>query len=295
MKFPIQTFLFILISFHPLAKCSFDFTSRFRRQAVSLKPYNYNIISKWGPPKWGDNYPKCYGSKQSPINIDLNNVQEADFPTHLRTTNIDTKPLEIEMRNNGYTAYAMYYWACCAPKMYGGPLKYVYEFIGLHFHWGKDDKSGTEHSVNGEHDAMECHMIFKNTKYGTKEEALEHSDGLCVLALRYTCDPNAEFFDILEAIQMIPEWGNTVKAFYPTTIPLTELIVSGNFSYAYYEGSLTTPPCSESVQWIVNLNRIPMNCEQLDYFRAMTDAHDNPISGNYRQVQNLNDRLVYIS
>lgn len=169
--------------------------TREKREAVTLEPYNYRLAGRFSQPHWGDYYPKCYLTRQSPINIDLSTIKSGVFPTSLRTTNIDTKPLEIEMRNNGFTAYVKYYWACCAPKIYGGPLTNVYEFIGLHFHWGKNDTSGTEHSIGGENAAMEAHMIFRNVKYATKEEALDYEDGLCVFALRYKV-----LWDLLEYI-----------------------------------------------------------------------------------------------
>lgn len=180
-------------SIHLLFSCFFtilvfvagtNFT-RNKREANTLHPYNYRIDGRYGQRNWGNYYPKCYLKRQSPIDINLNNIKFGNFETSLRTTNIDTKPLEVEMRNNGYTAYVSYYWACCAPKIYGGPLKDVYEFMSLHFHWGPNNTCGSEHSVDGKHTTMECHMIFRNVKYGTKEEALDHPDGLCVFALRY--------------------------------------------------------------------------------------------------------------
>lgn len=175
-------FCFSLIFVHSVAAKNL---TRQKREAVTLQPYNYRLAGRFCQRNWGKYYPKCFLNSQSPIDINLNTIKQGDFPTSLRTTNIDTKPLEIEVRNNGYTAYVTYYWACCAPKIYGGPLINTYEFIGLHFHWGKDDTCGTEHAINGEHGSMEAHMIFKNVKYQTKEEALDHPDGLCVFACRY--------------------------------------------------------------------------------------------------------------
>lgn len=168
--------------------CLFSFTdgkNRTSREAVTLQPYNYRVLGRFGQRNWRTHYPKCGLKEQSPINIDLKSIKRGDFPTNLRTTNIDTKPLEIEIRNNGYTALVTYYWACCAPKIYGGPLADVYEFKGLHFHWGTNDTYGTEHSVDGKHGVMEAHMIFKNVKFETKEKALDHPDGLCVFACRF--------------------------------------------------------------------------------------------------------------
>ncbi|XP_063704334.1 carbonic anhydrase 6-like [Culicoides brevitarsis] len=269
--------------------------NRSKREAVTLQPYNYRTLGRFGQRNWRTHYPKCGLNNQSPIDIDLKQVKPGDFPTNLRTTNIDTKPLEIEIRNNGYTALVKYFWPCCPPKIYGGPLTDVYEFVGLHFHWGTDDKSGTEHSVDGQHGAMEAHMIFKNERYESKEKALDHNDGLTVFACRFKCDPTAPPFNLLEGVRLVSKWGDTAKSFYPDTVPLTELIGSPDFHYAFYHGGLTTPPCSESVQWIVNLNLIPMNCSQLNYLRAMKDKRELEISGNFREIQKLNNRSVFIS
>ena len=52
-----------------------------------------------------------------------------------------------------------------------------------------------------------------------------------------------------------------------------------------YEGSLTTPPCSEGVKWLVMTTPIEMSPEQVAQFRAI-------LHGNNRPVQPLNGRTV---
>lgn len=84
------------------------------------------------------------------------------------------------------------------------------------------------------------------------------------------CYIDAKPFQLLEGIRQVQKWGDTVKVFYPDSFPLTELIFSPDFHYAYYQGSLTTPPCSESVQWIVNLNNIPINCSQASHMNIIS-------------------------
>lgn len=156
-----------------------------KREAIDMVSYSYRPTGLYGQYNWPKYFPRCGGKKQSPINIELNKAKPAHFRSTLRTTNIDTKPLGIEMRNNGYTAYVKYDWACCAPRIYGGPLLDVYVFDNIHFHWGQEDSPGTEHRVDGKTADLEGHMVFINTKYETKEEALEHTDGMCIFTLRY--------------------------------------------------------------------------------------------------------------
>ena len=68
-------------------------------------------------------------------------------------------------------------------------------------------------------------------------------------------------------------------------------------SFISYEGSLTTPPCTEGVRWTVLLEPQPISDEQLKHF---TDRYaDNPNfasgAGNNRITQPLNGRIVYQS
>lgn len=71
------------------------------------------------------------------------------------------------------------------PYVFGGRLTGEYELEGLHFHWGNKNNLGSEHTFNDVRFPMEMHIIHRNRKYGTTAEALEHRDGLTVLAFFY--------------------------------------------------------------------------------------------------------------
>ncbi len=60
-----------------------------------------------------------------------------------------------------------------------------------------------------------------------------------------------------------------------------------NKSYYNYSGSLTTPPCSEVVNWYVLKNTITASATQITEFQAI--LHDN-----YRPVQDINGRTISI-
>jgi carbonic anhydrase len=92
------------------------------------------------------------------------------------------------------------------PFITGGGLKDRYNFVQLHFHWGRSF-SGSEHRIDGEqceideiaygiYDSIhfillysyfrypaELHMVHYNSKYGTFSEALSHEDGLAVFGI----------------------------------------------------------------------------------------------------------------
>ena len=71
------------------------------------------------------------------------------------------------------------------PLLSGGPLKSKYQFEQLHFHWGLNDKEGSEHTINRRSSAMEMHVLFRNTQYDDTAEATNYRNGLAVLGFRF--------------------------------------------------------------------------------------------------------------
>lgn len=67
------------------------------------------------------------------------------------------------------------------PNIVGGPLLDEYTFQSLHFHWGTDDSSGSEHSLNNKKYVMEMHCIHKKRDL-TMEAASSMHNGLVVVA-----------------------------------------------------------------------------------------------------------------
>lgn len=65
--------------------------------------------------------------------------------------------------------------------------------------------------------------------------------------------------------------------------------------YFRYDGSLTTPPCFESVLWTVLIDPIPISLRQLHAFRYLHDDNAHLIENTYRQVQKLGNRLLFRS
>ncbi len=65
--------------------------------------------------------------------------------------------------------------------------------------------------------------------------------------------------------------------------------------YYRYDGSLTTPPCFESVLWTVLVDPLEISLPQLHAFRYLHDSHAKIIQNTYRPVQPLGTRILFRS
>lgn len=95
------------------------------------------------------------------------------------------------------------------------------------------------------------HLVFYNSKYKSFDESLNHTDGLTVLGVlyqRYESD-NQFLQAIVEAVREIPDYNN--KRALSRPIDVFRLLPANRESFYRYQGSLTTPPCAEVVNWIV--------------------------------------------
>ena len=63
-------------------------------------------------------------------------------------------------------------------------------------------------------------------------------------------------------------------------------LLPASMDYTFYQGSLTTPPCSEGVRWLVMKNTITMSGEQIAALKEAIGFNNN------RPVQPVNGRLI---
>lgn len=252
------------------------------------------------PDRWAETDPDCGGSRQSPIDI----VRESAAPPPLEHAapllleGGTRKPVSITATNNGHTAQYMFTWTTEAerPTLIGGPLPFgaPYVFQQLHFHWGADNSRGSEHTFDGQVFPLEVHFVFFKLEYGTFEQALAHPDGLAVLGSVY------EIGD--EKVKPGAKWARPLPKIRPASSTITlegrevfslESVAGADWlRYYSYPGSLTTPPCSESVTWIVRDGTYPVAQKDLDELRNLRDGNDQPLVDNFRPPQPLNGRTV---
>ncbi|KAJ8664776.1 hypothetical protein QAD02_006438 [Eretmocerus hayati] len=250
------------------------------------------------PEEWSREFPSCGGHRQSPINIDSGKSLRRKFPP-FNFFEYDLIPESMEIVNNGHTAKLKVTWPKeAAPSIYGGPLKDFYRFAEMHFHWGENDNAGSEHRIDNKSYPLEIHLVHFKRSYETLDEALKYEDGVAVVGYFMSVDQDAKqgWSEGLERMMLsistaggTPEPGQTLPINpFPVSLFNLDSPVDG---YDTYQGSLTTPPCTESVTWFLSRGIKHITSAELDMFRKL--QLDNQDSHNYRPLQPLNDRPIY--
>ncbi|KAL1491973.1 hypothetical protein ABEB36_012484 [Hypothenemus hampei] len=194
------------------------------------------------------------------------------------------------LENNGHTVILKIIRGK-RPRIQGGPLKGIYEFSQLHFHWGPNDTLGSENKINHQSFPLEMHVVMHNIAYGPHKAAKIYG-GLTVLSFLTSISPNDnKNYDKLEEGLLEVQFVSSNKSIRNFG-SLDNLTTVDRKHYFTYEGSLTTPPCSEVVTWIEFVNTVPLSKEQIKAFRSISTTGGR-LTHNFRPVQPINDRFVY--
>ena len=231
-----------------------------------MATWDYSTLH--GPKCWCEHW-KC-GDNQSPIDLV---TKEAKYDSTLaqKPFTFGHKQIPLTLQNPGTTALITPGEG--ASKLYtsGGPLENSYEFAQFHFHWGKVDSRGSEHTVDGKSYSAELHLVHWNSsKYKSFQDCLNHQDGLAVLGMFLELQKdssNSSLEAITKQFKDVEYKGQSVgitNEFDPYS-----LLPKDTSAYWTYPGSLTTPPLSESVVWTVFREPIPVSDAQLKEFRSL--------------------------
>ncbi|XP_043483786.1 carbonic anhydrase 7-like isoform X2 [Leptopilina heterotoma] len=205
-------------------------------------------------------------------------------------------PRGTEITNNGHTVMLVMN-ATVPARISGGPLKNgTYVFEQMHFHWGENDAEGSEDLINNHSFAMELHAVFFKEEYKSMIEAIHHTDGLTVLAYFFEVDdkPNLSFNQIISILPLVEDLDSKDQFSHP--LQLEDFLQPKNLNlqnYFTYNGSLTTPPCTEAVTWIDFKEALQLSHNQIEAFRRIRSTAGQKLTHNFRPVQPLEDRIVY--
>lgn len=234
--------------------------------------------------KWSQEFPECNGRSQSPINIIpdqmISNSRVVFGEGYYR-------PLRGTLKNTGHTAEVD-----LEPKPSLEFNGESYSLQQLHFHWGNNDYEGSEHAIDGNKYSLEMHLVHLNRRFRRLQDAAGKRNGLLVVAVLFHLsrrnNRNIDF--VIEDLEEIRRFNSSREV---NVRPLTSIVpLQDATSLFSYTGSLTTPPCSQEVQWLIFPDQPPVSSEQLNEFRKIQDRKREEVRENFRNLQFINDRRV---
>ncbi len=198
------------------------------------------------------------GDHQSPIDIETIRLKEVPgsglaFRYH---------PSPVDVQNNGHTIEVD-----IEDKNSLNIADKSFMLKQFHFH------EPSEHRLDGVLFPMEMHLVHADSSGKLAVVGVFIKEGV----------PNAALDEIWRQLPDQPQ--EHVHANH--ALDLAKLFPEGH-SFFHYEGSLTTPPCTEGVQWYVLKEPLTLSKEQIEAFRKL-------YHGNSRPVQAANNRPVEIS
>ncbi|XP_006537894.1 carbonic anhydrase 9 isoform X1 [Mus musculus] len=241
---------------------------------------------------WPQVSPACAGRFQSPVDIRLERTAFCRTLQPLELLGYELQPLpELSLSNNGHTVQLT-----LPPglKMALGPGQ-EYRALQLHLHWGTSDHPGSEHTVNGHRFPAEIHVVHLSTAFSELHEALGRPGGLAVLAafLQESPEENSAYEQLLSHLEEISEEGSKIEI---PGLDVSALLPSDLSRYYRYEGSLTTPPCSQGVIWTVFNETVKLSAKQLHTLSvSLWGPRDSRLQLNFRATQPLNGRTIEAS
>jgi carbonic anhydrase len=219
---------------------------------------NWSYSGKTGPEFWGDlkkEYIMCkIGKNQSPVDI------TGAVTASLTPLNIYYNTKAKTFLNNGHTLKA---------EMKDGAKLYIdgkeFKLLQFHFH------TPSENTINGEYFPMEAHFVH-STKNGE----------LAVLSVMFKIgkyNPAIQKF-----INNMPKHAGEKRNICAANLKAKDLLPK-NLEYYRFNGSLTTPPCSEGVRWFVLKTPVEVSAKQIRAFESVMGKNNRPL-------QPINARVI---
>ena len=219
---------------------------------------HWTYDGKDGPNKWATldpAYSECkVGHHQSPI--DIRHAEKADLPP----IQFDYHPSPLSVVDNGHTVMVNY-----APGSFITVGDHRYELTQFHFH------HPSEEYIDGKGFDMVIHLVHSDASGGLAVVAVLLKPGKVNTALQTVWDHLPKEKDKLEAIE-----GVSINA---------ADLLPADHGYYTFEGSLTTPPCTEGVAWYVLKTPEEISSGEVEVF-AKLYPHDT------RPVQKLEGRVI---
>ncbi|UTJ05494.1 carbonic anhydrase [Arcobacter roscoffensis] len=219
-----------------------------------LAPWSYSEDE--GPAKWSEldeRYAMCEnGLNQSPINI-------------TNTIDANLVPLKFEGNSKGTVFENTGHGVKVAVS--GGNKLTIdgeeYSLRQMHFH------TPSENTIDGKSFPMEAHLV--------------HSKGSSLAVVAVMFEVGEDNLVLNKLLRNLPETEGD-KNDLKSDVQGYE-ILPANQEYFRFNGSLTTPPCTEGVKWLVLKTPVELSQSQLEDFEAVMGENNRP-------VQDINARTI---
>lgn len=210
---------------------------------------HWDYSGEGGPEAWGKMKPEfsqcSTGQRQSPIDI------RGGIAVQLEPIQFDYRTTGFSVIDNGHTVQVN------LPS--GNTITVLgrrFELLQFHFHRPSEER------INGKQYDMVAHLVHKDAEGKLAVVA--------VLLDRGVAQP------LIQAVwNALPLEKNEAQA-APGSIDLNKLLPEDRRYYTYM-GSLTTPPCSEGVLWMVMKTPVPVSPEQIDIFARLYPMNARPV------------------
>jgi carbonic anhydrase len=218
---------------------------------------HWEYRGKSGPVHWKDlcpAYSNCGGIHQSPVDINSPVIDP-----NLHGLELHYQPHTIMAHNNGHTVQFGY--------QNGSYLIFNdtrFELVQFHFH------TSSEHLVEGHAYPLEIHLVHRDTASGH----------LAVIGV--FLEEGHQNALLHQLLPMMPQEKNTEKS--SQQLFNAENLLPADEGYYTYEGSLTTPPCTEDVTWVVMKHTIKAAPEQLKFLHKILRQDNRPVQPLHGRV-----------
>ncbi|KAK6936070.1 Alpha carbonic anhydrase domain [Dillenia turbinata] len=205
------------------------------------------------------------GTMQSPIDL-LN--ERVEVVSQLGRLNKCYKPSNATLVNRGHDI--MLRWEDDAGSMHINGTNY--ELKQCHWH------SPSEHTINGKRFDLELHMVHQSL---TGENA--------VIGITYKLGRPDSFLSMMKDHLQVLAYNSEEERVVGVVDP--KQIKIGSRKYYRYIGSLTTPPCTQNVQWTIIKKVRTASKEQI---RLLRDTVHDDSESNARPIQPINERTILL-
>ena len=236
-------------------------------------------LSEWGyaesdgPSQWcflSPDFELCCESRQDATQSPIDIATASTVVEKLPRFTFDYRRTSVEVLHNGHTIQAN------VPAGTGTIWigEKAYNLLQFHFH------TPSEHTVNGQKFPIEAHLVHRA------------DDGEIAVVGVFIVE-GRKHGKLDEIWEELPQEEGETQAI--EEFELRSVLPNGDHwrrrNYRY-DGSFTTPPCTESINWLVFAQPREMSAEQIHAFQALFSGEEFP-DGNRRNVQPVNNRPVH--